>query len=105
VLRCPRIPAVLERWVWDPLEPATRLWLTLQLAEADLDPPRERRLLFTPCWFGPLPQGRLSDATRLRQTVPLGGGFAAGGFSLLELLVYSRDRWHLGHHGAGAARP
>ena len=25
--------------------------------------------------------------TRLRQTVPLGGGFAAGGFSLLELLV------------------
>ena len=26
-------------------------------------------------------------STRLRQTVPLGGGFAAGGFSLLELLV------------------
>jgi type II secretory pathway pseudopilin PulG len=46
----PQDSAVLERWVWDPLEPATRLWLTLQLAEAkaDLDPPRERRLLFTP---------------------------------------------------------
>ena len=26
-------------------------------------------------------------STRLRQTVPLGGGFAAGGFSLLESLV------------------
>ena len=44
----PPDPAVLEQWVWDPLEPATRLWLTVQLAEADLDPSRERRLLFTP---------------------------------------------------------
>ena len=46
----PQDSALLQRWVWDPLEPATRLWLTLQLAEAkaDLDPPHERRLLFTP---------------------------------------------------------
>ena len=48
----PQDSAVLERWVWDPLEPATRLWLTLQLAEADLDPPRERHLLFTPAGLG-----------------------------------------------------
>jgi type II secretory pathway pseudopilin PulG len=52
----PLDPAVLERWVWDPLEPATRLWLTLQLAEADLDPPRERRLLFTPAGLGHCPR-------------------------------------------------
>ena len=54
----PADPAVLERWVWDPLEPATRLWLTLQLAEAkaDLDPPRERRLLFTPAGLGHCPR-------------------------------------------------
>jgi type II secretory pathway pseudopilin PulG len=48
----PADPAVLEQWVWDPLEPATRLWLTLQLAEADLAPPRERRLLLTPAGLG-----------------------------------------------------
>ena len=54
----PPDPALLERWVWDPLEPATRLWLTLQLAEAkaDLDPPRERRLLFTPAGLGHCPR-------------------------------------------------
>ena len=52
----PADSAVLERWVWDPLEPATRLWLTLQLAEADLDPPRERRLLFTPAGLGHCPR-------------------------------------------------
>ena len=54
----PQDPAVLESWVWDPLEPATRLWLTLQLAEAkaDLDPPRERRLLFTPAGLGHCPR-------------------------------------------------
>ena len=54
----PRDPALLERWVWDPLEPATRLWLTLQLAEAkaDLDPPRERHLLFTPAGLGHCPR-------------------------------------------------
>ena len=54
----PPDPAVLESWVWDPLEPATRLWLTLQLAEAkaDLDPPRERRLLFTPAGLGHCPR-------------------------------------------------
>ena len=54
----PSDPALLERWVWDPLEPATRLWLTLQLAEAkaDLDPPRERRLLFTPAGLGHCPR-------------------------------------------------
>ena len=54
----PEDPAVLERWVWDPLEPATRLWLTLQLAEAkaDLDPPRERHLLFTPAGLGHCPR-------------------------------------------------
>ena len=54
----PQDPALLERWVWDPLEPATRLWLTLQLAEAkaDLDPPRERRLLFTPAGLGHCPR-------------------------------------------------
>ena len=53
----PADSAVLERWVWDPLEPATRLWLTLQLAEAkaDHDPPRERRLLFTPAGLGHCP--------------------------------------------------
>ena len=50
----PQDSALLERWVWDPLEPATRLWLTLQLAEAkaDFDPPRERRLLLTPAGLG-----------------------------------------------------
>ena len=54
----PADPAVLESWVWDPLQPATRLWLTLQLAEAkaDLDPPRERRLLFTPAGLGHCPR-------------------------------------------------
>ena len=52
----PQDSAVLERWVWDPLEPATRLWLTLQLAEADLDPPRERRLLFTPAGLDHCPR-------------------------------------------------
>jgi type II secretory pathway pseudopilin PulG len=54
----PSDSALLERWVWDPLEPATRLWLTLQLAEAkaDLDPPRERRLLFTPAGLGHCPR-------------------------------------------------
>ena len=54
----PQDSALLERWVWDPLEPATRLWLTLQLAEAkaDLDPPRERRLLFTPAGLGHCPR-------------------------------------------------
>ena len=51
----PADPAVLEQWVWDPLAPATRLWLTLQLAEADLDPPRERHLLFTPAGLGHCP--------------------------------------------------
>ena len=48
----PLDPAVLERWVWDPLEPATRLWLTLQLAESDPGPPPARRLLFTPAGLG-----------------------------------------------------
>ena len=54
----PQDSAVLERWVWDPLEPATRLWLTLQLAEAkaDLDPSRERRLLFTSAGLGHCPR-------------------------------------------------
>ena len=54
----PQDSALLERWVWDPLEPATRLWLTLQLAEAkaDLDPPRERRLLLTPAGLGHCPR-------------------------------------------------
>ena len=52
----PPDPALLERWVWDPLEPATRLWLTLQLAEADVDPPRERHLLFTPAGLGHCPR-------------------------------------------------
>ena len=54
----PPDPAVLERWVWDPLEPATRLWLTLQLAEAkaDVDPSRERRLLLTPAGLGHCPR-------------------------------------------------
>ena len=51
----PQDSAVLERWVWDPLEPATRLWLTLQLAEADGDLPHERRLLFTPSGLGHCP--------------------------------------------------
>jgi type II secretory pathway pseudopilin PulG len=44
--------AVLEQWVWDPLSPATRLWLTLQLAEADPDTSPERRLLLTPAGLG-----------------------------------------------------
>ena len=48
----PPDPALLERWVWDPLEPATRLWLTLQLAEADPDTPPERLLLLTPAGLG-----------------------------------------------------
>ena len=54
----PQDPALLQRWVWDPLEPAIRLWLTLQLAKAkaDLDPPRERRLLFTPAGLGHCPR-------------------------------------------------
>ena len=51
----PADSAVLEQWVWDPLSPATRLWLTLQLAEADLDTPPERRLLFTPAGLGHCP--------------------------------------------------
>ena len=52
----PQDSALLEQWVWDPLEPATRLWLVLQLAEADVDPPRERRLLFTPAGLGHCPR-------------------------------------------------
>jgi type II secretory pathway pseudopilin PulG len=52
----PADPAVLERWVWDPLQPATRLWLTLQLAEADGDLPHERRLLLTPAGLGHCPR-------------------------------------------------
>ncbi|MDC0310196.1 hypothetical protein OAL66_00460 [bacterium] len=52
----PADPAVLEQWVWGPLEPATRLWLTLQLAEADEDLPHERRLLFTPAGLGHCPR-------------------------------------------------
>ena len=54
----PQDSALLQRWVWDPLEPATRLWLTLQLAEAkaDLDPPHERRLLLTPAGLGHCPR-------------------------------------------------
>ena len=52
----PADPAVLEQWVWGPLEPATRLWLTLQLAEADGDLPHERRLLFTPAGLGHCPR-------------------------------------------------
>ena len=52
----PADPAVLESWVWDPLAPGTRLWLTLQLAEADVDPPRERHLLFTPAGLGHCPR-------------------------------------------------
>ena len=52
----PADPAVLEQWVWGPLEPATRLWLTLQLAEADGDLPHERHLLFTPAGLGHCPR-------------------------------------------------
>ena len=52
----PADPAVLEQWVWGPLEPSTRLWLTLQLAEADGDLPHERRLLFTPAGLGHCPR-------------------------------------------------
>jgi type II secretory pathway pseudopilin PulG len=48
----PADSAVLEQWVWDPLSPATRLWLTLQLAEADPDTSPERRLLLTPAGLG-----------------------------------------------------
>ena len=52
----PQDPAVLERWVWDPLAPGTRLWLTLQLEEADADSTPERRLLFTPAGLGHCPR-------------------------------------------------
>jgi type II secretory pathway pseudopilin PulG len=52
----PADSAVLEQWVWDPLSPATRLWLTLQLAEADPDTPPERRLLLTPAGLGHCPR-------------------------------------------------
>ena len=52
----PTDPAVLEQWVWDPFAPFTRLWLTLQLAEADGDLPHERRLLFTPAGLGHCPR-------------------------------------------------
>ena len=52
----PADPAVLEQWVWDPFAPSTRLWLTLQLAEADEDMPHERRLLFTPAGLGHCPR-------------------------------------------------
>ena len=52
----PEDPAVLESWVWDPLAPGTRLWLTLQLAEADGDLPHERRLLLTPAGLGHCPR-------------------------------------------------
>ena len=52
----PADPAVLEQWVWDPLAPATGLWLTLQLAESDLGPPSTRRLLFTPAGLGHCPR-------------------------------------------------
>ena len=52
----PADPEVLERWVWDPLVPGTRLWLTLQLAEADGDLPHERRLLLTPAGLGHCPR-------------------------------------------------
>ena len=52
----PQDSELLQRWVWDPLEPATRLWLTLQLAEADVDPSRERRLLLTPAGLGHCPR-------------------------------------------------
>ena len=52
----PQDSALLERWVWYPLAPATRLWLTLQLAEADVDPSRERRLLLTPAGLGHCPK-------------------------------------------------
>ena len=52
----PSDSAVLERWVWDPLAPGTRLWLTLQLAEADADSTPERRLLFTPSGLGHCPR-------------------------------------------------
>ena len=53
----PADPAVLEQWVWDPRSPATRLWLTLQLAESDSAPPLERRLLLTPAGLGHCPTG------------------------------------------------
>ena len=52
----PEDPVVLEQWVWDPLAPATRLWLTLQLAESDPGPPPARRLLFTPAGLGHCPK-------------------------------------------------
>ena len=52
----PADPAVLESWVWDPLAPGTRLWLTLQLAEADAYSTPERRLLFTPSGLGHCPR-------------------------------------------------
>ena len=52
----PADPAVLEQWVWDPLAPATRLWLTLQLAESDPGPPSTRRFLFTPAGLGHCPR-------------------------------------------------
>ena len=52
----PEDPAVLEQWVWDPLAPATGLWLTLQLPESDPGPPPARRLLFTPAGLGHCPE-------------------------------------------------
>ena len=52
----PEDPAVLEQWVWDPLAPATGLWLTLQLPESDPGPTPARRLLFTPAGLGHCPR-------------------------------------------------
>ena len=52
----PADPAVLEQWVWDPLAPATGLWLMLQLAESDPGRPPARRLLFTPAGLGHCPR-------------------------------------------------
>ena len=52
----PQDPAVLERWVWDPLAPGTRLWLTPQLAEADAELTPELRLLFSPAGLGHCPR-------------------------------------------------
>ena len=98
----PADPALLERWVWDPLEPATRLWLTLQLAEADADRLHERRLLFTPLVWA-IALGRLSDAN----TIEANGAkrWLQRWFQLAGAARGSRNCWHLGHHGAGASRP